>query len=104
MATAQQIDASQFLQLLYTGAPIIVFFRTAWDGPSKMISPKFEELSKKHPELKFVIIDADKELELAESNGVEGFPSFVGFRNAQKVMLKLGVSERLIQEVIQALR
>ena len=104
MVTAQQIDASQFTWLLHTGAPIVVFFRTEWDGPSKMISPKFEDLSNRYPELKFVIIDADQELELAESIGVEGFPSFGGFRNGQKVILKLGARESLIQEVIQALR
>lgn len=54
-----------------------------------MISPKFEELSKKHPELKFVIIDADKELELTESERCGGIPKFCWVPQCSKSNVKI---------------
>ncbi len=56
---------------------VIIDFWAPWCGPCRMMSPIFDEISKKFPEISFVKVNIDEENELASNFNVSGIPNFV---------------------------
>lgn len=53
-----------WLELIFqlsSGAPFVADFWATWCGPCKLISPHFEKLESKFPQIKFVKVDVDEQ-------------------------------------------
>uniref|UniRef100_A0A7S2RF49 Thioredoxin domain-containing protein n=1 Tax=Eucampia antarctica TaxID=49252 RepID=A0A7S2RF49_9STRA len=82
---------------------VIVDYSTTWCGPCKVIAPKFDELSDKYTDAKFlkVIGDASPEAsQLMKREGVRSVPSFHLFVNGEKVDVVNGANAEAIEAAI----
>ena len=93
-------DLDIFRDLIKSPNLTIVDFTATWCGPCRIIGPKFDTLSKQHPECNFYKVDVDAGEEIAQEYDIQCMPTFKFFRNSE---LLETVSGNKIDEVIMAL-
>jgi thioredoxin len=79
---------------------VIVDFTAAWCGPCKAISPVFEQLSNKNPEIKFIKVDVDELKEVARTCKVSSMPTFQFFKSGVKVDEVKGADKNALEQMI----
>ncbi|KAJ3336269.1 hypothetical protein HDU93_003177 [Gonapodya sp. JEL0774] len=92
--------------LLDSGAKIAIDFFAEWCGPCKFISPYFEELSAKYPDITFVKIDVDGDETgpVAEELGISAMPTFKVFHKKKQVAELVGASKEKLKSLIDELQ
>jgi thioredoxin 1 len=65
-----------------------------------MISPKVVEFSDKYPSVKFYKIDVDEVPDVAQELGIRAMPTFLLFKNGEKVGEVVGANARAIEAAI----
>jgi len=63
----------------------VVDFTATWCGPCRVISPIFEQLASQFPDVDFYKVDVDAQPDIAEAAQVRAMPTFMLFKNSQKV-------------------
>ena len=63
---------------------VVDFFAT-WCGPCKMLAPVFESVSEELNNAKFVKVDIDESLELAQKFGISTVPTMMIFKDGKVV-------------------
>ena len=66
------------------GVVVVDFFAT-WCGPCKMLAPIFESVSQELDNAKFVKVDIDESLELAQKFGISTVPTMMIFKDGEVV-------------------
>lgn len=66
------------------GVVVVDFFAT-WCGPCKMLAPVFESVSEEISDAKFVKVDIDESLELAQKFGISTVPTMMIFKDGKVV-------------------
>lgn len=84
------------------GSVVIDFFAT-WCGPCKVISPKFEEMSKLFPSITFLKVDVDESPELTEMFNISAMPTFVFLKHGSIVKVIAGADIRAIGQTLEGL-
>lgn len=80
-----------FKELLNGEKPILVDFYATWCGPCMAMNPILKEVANKISEQgKIIKIDVDKYPKLAADMGVMGVPTFMLFKNGEKVWHEAG--------------
>ncbi|ODO07335.1 thioredoxin [Cryptococcus wingfieldii CBS 7118] len=85
---------------------VVIDFWATWCGPCRVISPIFESLEARghHPGVKFHKVDVDEQPEIAEDVGIRAMPTFIAFKDGQKVDELVGADpERLSVSSVSAL-
>jgi thioredoxin 1 len=77
-------------------------FWAVWCGPCKIMNPILDELEKQFPDVEFVKIDVDKEVEFSGRYGVMSIPTFVVEKDGVEVGRKIGVVPK--QELVKLLQ
>ncbi|PGH29798.1 thioredoxin [[Emmonsia] crescens] len=82
--------------------PLIVIdcFAT-WCGPCKAIAPKLVEFSEAYPNVGFYKVDVDECPDIAQELGVRAMPTFIFFKDGQKVDEVLGAVPPAIEAMIK---
>ncbi|KAG6907469.1 hypothetical protein DXG01_008805 [Tephrocybe rancida] len=67
--------------------PVVIDFWAPWSGPSRFISPVFENLSdqQEYANIGFYKVNIDDQPDIAEEVGLRVIPFFVAFHNGSKV-------------------
>lgn len=89
---AKVIKTAQFRAEVEESKDIVVvdFFAT-WCGPCKMLAPVFESLGEEMKnEAKFLKIDIDESLEIAQKFNISTVPTMVIFKNGKPVESLVG--------------
>ncbi len=80
-------DANFEQEVLKSEVPVLVDFWAEWCGPCRVMAPMIDELSHEIPETKLKIgkINVDQDPSAPEKYGVASIPTFMVFKNGEKV-------------------
>lgn len=96
-------DKAKFDETIRNNKIVVVDAYASWCGPCRAIAPIIELLSSNQPHAHFVKFDVEKIPELAKSLGIRAMPTFVFFKNAEKVQEIVGANsvevERIVKEM-----
>ncbi|KAF7596344.1 hypothetical protein BBP40_002088 [Aspergillus hancockii] len=74
-----------------------------WCGPCKAIAPKVDQFSEQYPQAKFYKIDVDELSDVAAELGVRAMPTFMLFKNGEKVSDIVGANPPALEAGIKTL-
>ena len=78
------VDSNEFKSEIENGITVVDFFAT-WCGPCKMLAPVLEGLSSDmEGKAKFIKVDIDQSLDLANEFQIASVPTMVIFKDGQK--------------------
>lgn len=83
---------------------IVVDFWADWCGPCKMIAPKIEAMAKEFTDVIFAKVNVDDNDDTATKNEISAMPTFIFFKNGEKVETVVGASEAKIKEAVNRLK
>ena len=72
-----------------------------WCGPCKAIAPKIVQMSHEHPNVKFFKLDVDEVPETAQELGIRAMPTFLIFRDGEKVGEVVGAQAAAIKAAVE---
>merc|ERR1712126_228346 len=84
------------------GKLVVVDFFAVWCGPCKMIAPKLEAMDSEMEDVVFLKVDVDENDDLAREHEISAMPTFIFFKNGEKVERFSGANEAKIKETIAA--
>ncbi|MBO3442929.1 MULTISPECIES: thioredoxin [Clostridia] len=89
---AKIISTSQFRgEVENNNGVVVVDFFATWCGPCKMLAPVFEELgSEMQNEARFVKVDIDQSLEIAQQFNISTVPTMMIFKDGKPVESLVG--------------
>ena len=80
------VSASDFEEeVLKEKGVVVVDFWATWCGPCKMIAPIVEELDEEMSNVKFVKVDVDKNLQIANQYKIVSIPTLKIFKDGKLI-------------------
>ncbi|MCE5220520.1 MAG: thioredoxin [Clostridium sp.] len=97
------VNSNEFKSEIESGITVVDFFAN-WCGPCKMLAPVLEGLSSDMKEkAKFIKVDIDQSLDLANEFQISSVPTMVIFKDGQKAEQLVGfLPKEKIQKAIEA--
>ena len=80
----KNINENEFEKEIEKGK-VLVDFYASWCGPCKMLSPVIEEFSEKYSDIKFLKVNVDNELQLAQKFNVMSIPTLILFEDRKEI-------------------
>ena len=99
-------STSHFSTLLASSSIVVADFYADWCGPCKQIAPIYEQLSaqlSRPNKITFTKINTDNQQELVRSYGVTAMPTFMIFKNAQRIESIQGADPRKLSAAVKKL-
>lgn len=93
-------NLSEFQSAIAFEGLTVVDFYAVWCGPCKMISPVLEKLSNNYTQAQFLKVDVDEAADVAQEYAVAAMPTFIFFKNGQKVETIVGANPQKLQAFI----
>merc|ERR1712130_14464 len=81
---------------------IVIDWTADWCGPCRVIAPEFEKMSNEEDNInvKFVKVDVDSHMNLAQQYRVQALPTFTLFKNAQIIDQVIGADIAKLKSVV----
>lgn len=80
---------------------VVVDFTAKWCGPCKSIAPEYDSLVQTYPDILFYKVDVDENDDVAEKYDIQAMPTFIIFRNKQKLERSRGADIEKVKEMIK---
>lgn len=95
-------NKSEFDTALADGGKLVVLdcFAT-WCGPCKVIAPQVVKFSNEYPDAKFLKVDVDEVPDLAQELGIKAMPTFVLFKNKERIAEVVGANPMALEAAIK---
>ncbi|KAK0941993.1 thioredoxin trx1 [Friedmanniomyces endolithicus] len=73
-----------------------------WCGPCKVIAPTVVKFSDKYPDARFYKIDVDEVPDVAQELQIRAMPTFLLFKNGQKIAEVVGANPSALEGAIKS--
>jgi len=83
-----------------SGKLVVVDFFATWCGPCINIAPKYAELAEVEKDVVFLKVDVDELSEVAEECEISAMPTFLIFKNKNKVGSVVGANIESVKKEI----
>lgn len=80
----QIIKQDQFDDVIKSGITLVDFYAD-WCGPCKMLGPVLEEVAKSYPNINFVKINCDDNMELCDKYQILSIPAVFLFKDGELI-------------------
>lgn len=78
-----ELENDDLQNLVAKNPKVVVQFSAGWCGNCKIMKPKFKKSESEHPEMLYVLVDAEKFIESRKMAKVDNLPTFASFLNGQ---------------------
>jgi len=92
---------TEFKKFISEDKVTVVDFFATWCGPCKQIAPFVEKLSKEFDKNNFLKVDVDEVSDVAAEVGVRAMPTFMVFRNGEKVAEVVGANPAALKAAVK---
>ena len=82
------INTVEFEETIKSGLTLVDFYAD-WCGPCKMLGPVLEEVDGEYPEINFVKVNVDENMDLAQKFNIMSIPAVYIFKD-NEVLGKMG--------------
>uniref|UniRef100_G3MMX1 Thioredoxin domain-containing protein n=1 Tax=Amblyomma maculatum TaxID=34609 RepID=G3MMX1_AMBMU len=82
------------------GKIVVANFSASWCGPCRVITPLYAEMSKKYPQLVFLIIDVDELVDLSSSWDIRATPTFFFLKDGKQLDKVVGANRSELERKI----
>lgn len=89
----KNVSASEVEQLKLEGKKILVDFWANWCGPCKLLIPRLEQLELKYPNIVFVKVDVDQNMDVAMDLGIRSVPTVMIYNGNELVNRSMGANQ-----------
>lgn len=72
-----------------------------WCGPCKVIAPQVVKMSDTYPDARFYKIDVDEVPDVAQELGIRAMPTFVLFKDGEKVTEVVGANPQALEAAVK---
>jgi thioredoxin 1 len=72
-----------------------------WCGPCKVIAPKVVQMAQQFESTRFYKIDVDEVNDVASELGIRAMPTFLLFKNGEKIEEIVGANEKALRAAIE---
>jgi thioredoxin 1 len=92
----KKVNAAEFREIAQNHPYVVVKFTANWCGPCRQLSPIIKLVEPNFPQIEFLEIDVDHELDLPVELEVKGLPNIVFFLHGETLKDSNGEIKRLI--------
>ena len=93
--TAQRVD-----ELRAEGKKLLVDYWAKWCGPCKALIPRLQALESQYPDVTFVKVDVDENMDAALDLGVRTVPTIMIYNGEELVNRSLGANNDIVYKNI----
>jgi len=93
--------ASAFNKAMEEKGLIVLDCFATWCGPCKVIAPQVVKFSHQYPRAKFYKLDVDEVPDVAQELGIRAMPTFLIFKDGEKVAEVVGANPKALQAAIE---
>ncbi|KAK0483816.1 putative thioredoxin [Armillaria novae-zelandiae] len=107
MAPIAITSLEEFRKIIGGPNPVVIDFWATWCGPCRMIGPVFEKLSNtpEYASVDFYTVDADEQPDIMDELQISSMPTFVAFKNGNKIGTSLGaIPKTLLVRIVDPSR
>lgn len=80
-----ELNTDTLQEELSQNETVLVQFSAGWCGNCRIMKPKFKKFSREHENVKFIVIDAEKNPDSRKLATVDNLPTFAAYANGEFV-------------------
>jgi thioredoxin len=92
----ESVNSQQLKTLQNAGEKLLVDFWAPWCGPCKQLIPRLENLETQYPNVKFVKINVDENVEFALDLNIRTVPTVMIFNGETLVNRSTGANQNVV--------
>jgi thioredoxin 1 len=93
---------SEFDKALKDNKFVVLDCFATWCGPCKIIAPQIDKFSDIYKNATFFKLDVDEVLDVSQELGIRAMPTFLFFKDGEKVKEVVGANPKAIEAAIKA--
>ncbi|MBR4461367.1 MAG: thioredoxin [Erysipelotrichaceae bacterium] len=86
------VNTEEFNETVKEGLTLVDFFAD-WCGPCKMLGPVLDQVDEEYPDVTFIKVNVDDNMELAEKYGIMSIPAVYLFKDGEVLNKMVGYSD-----------